>query len=93
MKKEVRNAEELENVTGGTSGESFMLVLWLHQKGYGNFATDDNQIDYDKMISFFASKGYTFIPSEDEPNLFVDRDGLRYGQDYIVDNLIKNKAL
>ena len=91
MKKDVLNAKELEHVTGGTFGETFMLVLWLHQKGYGNFATDDN-IDYDKLNSFFASKGYKFIPSEDEPNVFIDRDGVRYGQDYI-DNLIKTQQL
>lgn len=77
------NMEDLEMVNGGTRNESLYLVLRLACDGYGKFMTSDVKVDYAGMKNFFASKGYKFIPSEDEQNIFVDHEGLAYGQDYI----------
>ena len=62
MKMEKINLNELENVNGGTYGESLSLVVRLA------------------------------FPSEDGQNIFVDREGLKYGQDYI-ENLLVNGSL
>ncbi len=77
------NMEELGMVNSGTKGESFSLVFRLIADGHGKFVTKDAKVDFAGMKEFFASKGYKFIPSEDDQNIFVDREGLSYGQDYI----------
>ena len=41
--------------------------------------------------SLFASKGYKFEPSENGQNLFTDKEGLVYGQDYIEDLLMNGR--
>ena len=92
MKMEKINLNELENVNGGTYGKSLSLVVRLAFGGYGKYMTDNAEIDFAGMKRFFASKGYKFIPSEDGQNIFVDREGLKYGQDYI-ENLIDNEKL
>ena len=91
MLKERINAKELEYVTGGTYGETFRLVLLLAGKDHGMFLSKEGEFDYEGMKRCFASKGYKFIPSENEPNMFVDRQGLQYGQDYIEDLILDNK--
>ena len=74
--------EMLANVTGGTTGETYKLILMLAAKGYGSCITDDLQVDFDRITSIFAAKGYTFMPSENGQNYF-SKDGIWYGQDYI----------
>ncbi len=69
--------EDLERVNGGSYIESCGLAVALSKFGYDDlFKYDGNEtIDYDALKKFFASKGYTFIPSEDDPNLFLDKSG------------------
>ncbi len=86
------NDRELENVNGGTTIESTVLAIELSTYGYGIFMDYPNGIDFEGLRSFFASKGFTFIPSQDGQNLFQDCDGITYCQDYI-EYLIESKSL
>ncbi len=74
------NDEMLENVNGGTDSQSRMLVMYLAFGRYGNFLEKEytgDFVDYAKLSSFFASKGYKFIPGKDDStqNYFA-KDGL-----------------
>ena len=86
------NVRELENVNGGTIGETNVLIFDLAVYGYGKYMRYTGEVDFEGMKHFFASKGFTFIPSKDGQNRFKDRDGITYGQDYI-ENLIRNELL
>ena len=87
------NMKELEKVVGGTKLENLKLMFYLQALTDEPFFIDDPQndiINYEKMIEFFKLKGYKFTPGKDDTtiNLF-EKDGLVYGQDYIV-YLMKN---
>ena len=70
-----------------------MLFTYMVSAGVDpmSMLTDDYHISVSAMKGIFASKGYTFKPSESGQNLF-EKDGLVYGQDYI-EHLIKNGEL
>ena len=87
------NMEELENVVGGTKAENLKLMFYLQALTGEQFFKEDYHndiVDYEKMINFFKSKGYKFIPGKDNTTMNIfEKDGLKYGQDYI-EYLIKN---
>ena len=76
------NMEDLEMVNGGTSDETGALGLILIMKGYSNYVTIP--VDLDRLKDFCASKGYTFVPSEKEENIFIDQEGNTYNTYEIV---------
>ena len=92
--------EELEEIYGGTYGENFDLLIALGAAGHGIFLrrdkvnnADDTRYDYEGMKAFFAEKGYKFVPGYgNKPNVFIDSEGLPYGNDYII-YLIRNDKL
>ena len=90
------NMEDLEMVNGGDQFETGFIAFWLKLRGYGNFIHDDGRgktaVDVDGMADFFESRGWTFIPSEDGANLYVDNNGLRYDHYKLMD-VITNKKL
>ncbi len=93
-KKEM-TVEELQQVLGGTIGESADLVLALCAHKYGLFVKHnpgrEDLVDVEGLVDFFASKGYKFIPGYGEKtNLFIGPDGMRYCNDVIVE-MINNK--
>ncbi len=84
------NMEDLELVNGGTIDDTRKLVWELALNNYGSFAKAGPNggavADYDKLNSFFASKGYTFLYSEydDTPNLYA-----KDGRSITTDEMIK----
>ena len=87
------NMEDLEMVNGGNVNESYSLALSLCLKGHGNYLCSNGSYivaDTDKIADFFESRGWTFIPSADGANLFVDNNGHRYDQNKVIDRLIEN---
>lgn len=83
--------EELEKIVGGTIDESADLIIPLAAAGYGAFIKSNFEagrtdlVDIEGMQKFFASKGFKFIPGfGDQINVFVDSEGMRYGNDYII---------
>lgn len=86
------DTELLEKVTGGTKDETNKLFAYLLFEGYGlDCLDDDYRVDVNKIKGLFKKWGYNFKPSEDGQNFF-EKDGLLYGQDYIID-LIKKEQL
>ena len=88
-------SEELEKILGGTKDETFDLCLALMQK-YGALAflhdKDTYQggylIDMNKVYKFFSDRGYKFIQGYgDKDQNYFEKDGLRYGNDYIIELL------
>jgi bacteriocin-like protein len=91
--------EELEKIVGGTIEESVQLIIPLAAHGHGyfikpNYEKDRHDLaDIEGMQKFFATKGYKFIPGfGDQQNVFIDPEGQRYGNDYII-YLINNETL
>ena len=90
--------DELQKIVGGTIDESAELIIPLAAAGYGtfiktNYPERNDLVDIEGMQKFFASKGFQFIPGfGDQPNVFIDSEGLRYGNDYII-YLLDNRKL
>ena len=87
-KKEM-TIEELKEVLGGTIEESAQLIIPLAAHGYGFFVKPNegrhDLVDIEGLQEFFRTKGFEFIPGFDgKQNVFVDSQGLRYGNDYIL---------
>ena len=88
----VLNCSELENAVGAIKDETSELFANLLLLGYGRECmTEDYCVDVEKIKGLFAERGFKFKPSESGENFF-EKDGLLYGQDYII-YLIKNGEL
>ena len=85
------NLNELEMVNGGTKDETSELFTYLLFLGYGRKCLTEGRVDVEKIKGLFAERGYKYKPSESGQNFF-EKDGLLYGQDYII-HLIKNGEL
>ena len=91
--------EELEEIAGGSSLESFRLALVLTAKKYGNFVLKEpdpethSQIDTDAMVTYFASRGYRFEPSSipTQKNKFYTPEGNCLTHDEMMDLIREGK--
>ena len=84
-------ANQAEQVNGGTTFDSLRLHVVLGVNGYGDFTkANSNYPDIDKMKSFFASKGYTFIHTTKDEDVFIDSEGNTHDVTYIVRLIINN---
>ena len=88
------NMEDLEMVNGGNVNESYSLALSLCLKGHGNYLCSNGSYivaDTDKIADFFESRGWTFIPSWNKANLYIDNNGLRVAEDDVFTLVGKKK--